>query len=85
MIEPQQVKETLARLCRKPLEKVKEDALMTELVSDSFALVEIVIELQEDLGVRLMSEHLKGVATVADFTRVVCERSAAQAAAAKPA
>jgi acyl carrier protein len=80
MIEPAKTKETLARLCRKPLAKVTDEALMTDLVSDSFALVEVVIELQEELGVRLVSEHLKGVKTVGDFARVVAERSAAQAA-----
>ena len=85
MVDAQKVKETLARLCRKPLEKVKDEMLMTEIVSDSFALVEIVIELQEELSVRLVSEHLKGVKTVADFARVVSERSAAQAAAPPPA
>ena len=74
------VKATLAQLARKPIEKVTDELPLTELVADSFALVEIVIELQEELGVRLVRDHLQGVKTVGDFVRVVVERAASQAA-----
>jgi acyl carrier protein len=78
MIEATKVKETLARLCRKPIEKLDDALPLGELVTDSFALVEVVIELQEELSVRLVRDHLNGVKTVGDFVRVVVERSGAR-------
>jgi acyl carrier protein len=77
----QKVRETLAQLARKPVEKIVDELPLNDLVADSFALVEIVIELQEELGVRLVRDHLQNVKTVGEFTRVVVERAAAQAQA----
>lgn len=75
MIEADKVRATLADLANRPLERVTDDLAMTDLVADSFALVEIVIELQEELGVRLLRDHLSGVKTVGQFIGVVQEQS----------
>ena len=44
-------------------------------VSESLLLVEMVIEMQEQLGVRLVQEDLKDVQTVGELTRLFEERS----------
>lgn len=44
--------------------EIKGDERLRDLVHDSFLLVELVMTLQEDFGVRLMQEDLKDVDTV---------------------
>ena len=44
------------------------------LVAESFALIETVIDLQEELGIRLLQEDLRDVETVGDLVRVCAER-----------
>jgi acyl carrier protein len=46
-------------------------------VAESFVLVEMAIELQEEFHVRLLQEDLNGVRTVADLTRLVASRAVA--------
>lgn len=61
------VKRKIAALLKVPSEKIAGEALLTDLVSDSFVLVDLVIELQEEFGCRLSQEHLKEVRTVDDL------------------
>ena len=71
MIEQGKVKETMATLLKQPVAKMEDGTVLTDLVTDSFLLVEMVIELQELLGVRLVQEDLNHVKTVGDLTQVV--------------
>lgn len=64
------VKEKIASTLRQPLSRIQDDVLLTDLATESFVLVEMVIELQEDLGVRVMQDDLKGVKTVADLAEL---------------
>jgi acyl carrier protein len=41
-----------------------------DLDVDSFALVDVLVRLQEELGVRIFQEDLAGVETVGDLQRV---------------
>ncbi len=61
----------MAKFLRVPVEKLGDDQVLTELVTDSFVLVEMVIHLQEEFGVRFGQEELKGVRTVGDLTRLI--------------
>lgn len=69
MIDSHEFKKKIAALLKIKEERVSDQALLSELVSDSFALVDMVVELQEDLSVRLTQENLKEVRTVADLYR----------------
>ena len=71
MIEQGKVKEAMATLLKQPVAKMEDGTVLTDLVTDSFLLVEMVIELQELLGVRLVQEDLNHVKTVGDLTQVV--------------
>ena len=71
MIEQGKVKETMATLLKQPVAKMEDGTVLTDLVTDSFLLVEMVIELQGLLGVRLVQEDLNHVKTVGDLTQVV--------------
>jgi acyl carrier protein len=65
------VREKIATFLNQPVESIKDDAVLTSLVPESFLLVELVIELQEEFGVRLMQDDLKDVKTVRDLASVI--------------
>ena len=69
------VRRRIAELLRQPLEKVADATELIDLVAESFVLVEMAIELQEEFHVRLLQEDLNGVRTVADLTRLVASRA----------
>jgi acyl carrier protein len=64
------VKAKMAGLLRLPISKLQDESALTDLVAQSLVLVEMVIELQEEFGVRLVQEDLKDVKTVGDLTRL---------------
>lgn len=67
MSDREQVRKTMATLLKQPVERIKDTALLSELVTDSFVLVDMVVELQEEYQVRLTQEILKDVRTVGDL------------------
>jgi acyl carrier protein len=71
----EKVREKIATFLNQPPTAISDDATLTSLVPESFLLVELVIELQEEFGVRLMQDDLKDVKTVNDLATVV-ERNA---------
>ncbi|QBY06085.1 acyl carrier protein [Thalassotalea sp. HSM 43] len=46
------------------------DAKLTELVDNSFTLVELIIELQEVYGIRFGQADMKGIQTVDELLNV---------------
>jgi acyl carrier protein len=75
MIDRASVKEKMAAFLKQPASKLSDDMLLTDLVAESFVLVELVIELQEDLGVRFVQEDLKNVRTVGDLSSLFESRA----------
>lgn len=71
MVDRNKLKEKIASFLRQPVSKLQDEALLTDLVTESFVLVEMVIELQEELGIRLVQEDLKNVRTVGDLTQLL--------------
>ena len=71
------VRRRMAEILRQPLEKVADATELIDLVAESFVLVEMAIELQEEFQVRLLQEDLNGVRTVADLIRLVASRARA--------
>jgi acyl carrier protein len=67
----------IADLLRLPADRVRDDTELTALITDSFMLVELIIDLQEELGVRFGQEDVQRVRTVADIVALVRERQAA--------
>jgi len=68
------VKQALSVSLRRPVEELEDHILLTGLVAESFALIETVINLQEDLDIRLAQEDLRDVKTVGDLVRVCSQR-----------
>ncbi|RLT95072.1 phosphopantetheine-binding protein [Ketobacter sp.] len=56
--------------------RVTETSILTDLVVDSFALIEMVIALQEALNITLVQEDLDGVKTVGQLLDVCAAKLA---------
>lgn len=75
-IDPATVRQRIAETLQLPLAKLADDRLLTDVVTESFAMVEMVIDLQEEFGIRLDQAELKQLKTVADLTALVAAKAA---------
>jgi acyl carrier protein len=64
------VKETIAKSLDLEASQLDDSKELTSLVQDSFMLVELIMTLQEDLGVMVVQEELKDVKTVGQLVEV---------------
>ena len=71
------VRQRIADTLQLPLAKLADERLLTDVVRESFAMVEMVIDLQEELGIRLDQAELKQLKTVADLIALVTTKCAA--------
>ncbi|HEU4615768.1 MAG TPA: acyl carrier protein [Kofleriaceae bacterium] len=76
-IDATTVRQRIAETLQLPLAKLADDRLLTDVVRESFAMVEMVIDLQEEFGIRLDQAELKQLKTVADLTALVAAKCAA--------
>jgi acyl carrier protein len=68
MYDREESRARIAAMLRRDPARTTDDALLSELVDDSFALVELMIELQEELGLRsVVPEELRSVRTVGEL------------------
>lgn len=72
--------EKIAQLVRRPVDDVREDRQLRELVQDSFTLVEVVIDLEEEFGVHLTQADFAKIVTVRDLADLIGERLTATTA-----
>lgn len=63
--------EAIARQLALPPGSVRAEQRLTDLVPSSFSLVELLIELQEQHGIRLVQEDLRQLVTVGDLVTLV--------------
>jgi len=68
------IKQALSQSLNRSLEELEDDILLNNLVAESFALIETVINLQEELNIRLVQEDLRDVETVGDLVQVCAKR-----------
>ena len=64
------VQAKMAEFLHHPIGKLQDTTILTDLVTDSMILVNMVIELQEDFGIRLVHDDLKDVKTVGQLLAV---------------
>lgn len=67
----------MASFLRQPISRLEDEIILTNLIAESFVLVELVIELQEEFGIQLVQEDLKNVKTVGDLVQVFESRKKA--------
>lgn len=70
-----EVKDQMAQLLKLAPEALADDALLTDLVSESFLLVDVVMDLQDSLGILLATDDLRGLRTVGDLARLLETRA----------
>ena len=76
-IDVSQIKARISATLQLPVSKLQDDALISDLVTESFAVIEMVIDLQEEFGIRLGQEDLKELTTLGSLTTLIAERVAA--------
>ena len=79
MFDKDAVKERIASFLKQPISRLQDDVLLTNLVVESFILVEMIIELQDDFGVQLVQEDMRDVKTVGQLTELLVSRGKAAA------
>ncbi len=68
------IKQALGGSLKRKPEELDDDTVLKDLVAESFALIETVINLQEDLSIRLVQDDLRDVKTVGDLVKVCAQR-----------
>jgi acyl carrier protein len=71
MTTPAAVKRRMAAFLKLPEERLADDALLASLVHESFVLIQLVMDLQEEFGARLVQDDLRDVQTVAQLVAQV--------------
>lgn len=66
-IKSEEIKNRIAEVLNISVEQFNDETILKDLVTDSFLLVEMAIELQEDFQVRFSQEDLKEVETIGDL------------------
>jgi acyl carrier protein len=69
------IKARISATLQIPVAKLRDDARVTDIVTESFAIVEMVIDLQEEFGIRLGQEDLKAIETIGALTSLIQERT----------
>ncbi len=69
------VLERVAEVLRRPRERVGPDTELAELAVDSFVLVELVLELQDEFRVRFDHTDVQRLRTVGDVVDLVESRA----------
>ena len=76
-MQPKDIKQKLADFTKIPLARIEDHVEITDLVSDSFMLVEMMLLLQEEFTIELEQEDLEDVITVAHLVNLVQEKTTA--------
>jgi acyl carrier protein len=74
MFTPQACKDRMAHILKRPKEALTDEAPLLDLARESFMLVEMVIDLQETFGIRLVQEDLRSVRTVGDLIGMLASK-----------
>lgn len=77
MSDRERVRKKIAEILGHKPEKVVDDAVLTDLVNNSFLLVETVIELQEEFDIRFQQADLTNLTSVGQLLDLAAARMAA--------
>ncbi len=70
------IKATMAAALERPAADLRDEADLAALAAESFLLVQMVMELQEEYPVRIRQEDLLAIRTVGDLVSLVLRRLA---------
>jgi len=75
MTSPSAVKKRMAAFLRQPDERLADQTALASLVHESFVLIQLVMDLQEEFGAQLVQDDLRDVKTVGDLVGVILRAS----------
>jgi acyl carrier protein len=76
MLTESKIKETISGFLKLPADKLQDEAVLTDLVHESFVLVEMVMFLQDEFHVRIIQQDLRNVRTMGELIKVFQAKSA---------
>lgn len=76
MIDLEAVRTFVCTVANVPKEKATNEAYIRELVVDSFALVQLLVEIQDEFDIQLSHGDLQGVETVGQLLEAIAEKDA---------
>lgn len=59
-----------------PVDELTDEKILTDLVAESFVLIEMLMSLQDELGVIINQEDIQDVSSVGDLVNVFLEKGA---------
>ena len=68
------IAEHVAEILQVPRERLRPESLISELGSDSLALVELAVDLQEEIDVIITQEEFAGLRTLGELTSLLRDR-----------
>ena len=71
MLETESIKKRIGEILNVKMERLSDVTSLQDLVTDSFILIDMVIDLQNTFGVRLNQEDLIPVRSVGDLISVL--------------
>ncbi len=74
-IDKKIVKEQVADFLKISVNRMDDTMQLRSIVPDSFMLVELLIRLQEEYGMRLGQADLETISTVSDLTELIAARA----------
>lgn len=72
------IAEHVAEILQVPRERLRPESLISELGSDSLALVELAVDLQEEIDVIITQEEFAGLRTLGELTSLLRDRQNSQ-------
>jgi len=77
VISEEQIKTIMTTYLNLSLENLTGDKVLTELVAESFVLIEMLMAMQDKLGIIINQEDIQDVSTVGDLVNVFLEKDSA--------
>jgi len=71
------IKQIMSTYLKTSYGDMSNDAVLTDMVAESFVLIEMLMSLQDELGVIINQEDIQHVATIGDLVKVFVEKGAA--------
>lgn len=75
MATPEEIRLAISHFLHVAPDKLGDEVELRSVVAESFVLVELVMELQEQFGVRMTGEDLRDVRQVGQLLALIEERS----------
>ena len=74
-VDKDAVKGKVAEFLKIPVSKIDDSMSLKGMVRDSFMLVELLIELQEEFGIHLSQMDVEKVDTISELTDLILQRA----------